>query len=71
MRKDKKKTVANKKYVDAFKTSLKKIKKGGPGISGILKKFYSQVDRAVREKVIHKNKGNRLKSRAARYKSKS
>jgi len=66
VRKDKKRTVTNLKAVNAYKETLKKIKKGGTGVAALISKFYSQVDRAVKTKVIHKNKANRLKARVAK-----
>jgi small subunit ribosomal protein S20 len=72
MRKDKKITVRNQKTITAYKETLKKLKKaapaggqGGTELKALVSKFYSQVDRAVKNKVIHKNKGNRLKAKVA------
>lgn len=69
VRKDKKRTVKNLEYTKAFKETLKKIKKGGKDVKELVKKYYSQVDKAVKKKVIHKNKGNRLKSKVRKLKS--
>ena len=70
MRKDKKRTVKNNRVITSYKETLKKIKKGGSGIKAMISKFYSQVDRAVASKVIHKNKGRRLKARAGKLSTK-
>lgn len=70
MRKDKKRTSKNNKVVSGYKETLKKIKKGGTGIKAMISKFYSQVDRAVSSRVIHKNKGRRLKARAGKLSAK-
>jgi len=70
MRKDKKRTVKNALYVASYKATLKKLKKGGKDVSQLIKKYYSQIDKAVKEKVIHKNKGNRMKSKVGKFVSK-
>lgn len=64
VRKDKKRTARNAKVVAGYRDTLKSIKKGGDKKS--LSKFYSQIDRAVKGKTIHKNKAKRLKSQAAK-----
>lgn len=63
IRKDKKRTIQNTTYTVAYKEMIKKIKKGGSDTKKLLQKVYSLVDKAVKRNVIHKNKGNRLKSR--------
>ena len=70
MRKDKKRTVKNLEYQELYKKTFKAIKKGGTKLPTLISKYYSQIDRAVREKIIHKNKGNRLKRAAAKLISK-
>lgn len=70
VRKDKKRTVKNASYVTAYKETLKKMKKGGSNLKSLISKFYSQVDKAVRERVIHKNKANRLKAKVGKFASK-
>ncbi len=65
VRKDKKRTVRNTKVVASYKNTMKKMKKGGDSKS-LIAKFYSQVDKAVKGKTIHKNKAKRLKSQAAK-----
>ncbi|MBI5127616.1 30S ribosomal protein S20 [Candidatus Roizmanbacteria bacterium] len=67
VRKDKKRTIENQTYVKAFKETLKEIKKGGKNVKELAKKYYSQIDRAVKKNVIHKNKGNRLKSKIKKF----
>lgn len=64
VRKDKKRTIKNQKAIAAYKETLKKLKKGPT--KALISKFYSQVDRAVKTKIIHKNKGSRLKAGAAK-----
>lgn len=69
VRKDKKRTVRNTKVVASYKNTMKKMKKGGESKS-LIAKFYSQVDKAVKGKTIHKNKAKRLKSQAAKLSKK-
>ncbi len=66
VRKDKKRTKVNTLYVKAYQTTLKKIKKGGADVKKLISLFYSQVDKAVKHHVIHKNKAIRLKSRVSK-----
>ncbi len=56
----------NEKYILAYKATFNKIKKGGSNVAELVKKAYSQVDKAVKRHIIHRNKGNRLKSNIAR-----
>ncbi len=66
VRKDKKRTAVNSLYIKAYLGTLKKIKKGGGDVKKLISLFYSQIDKAVKHHVIHKNKGMRLKSRISR-----
>jgi small subunit ribosomal protein S20 len=70
VRKDKKRTIANSLYIKAYIGTLKKIKKGGKDVKKLINLFYSQIDKAVKHKVIHKNKAIRLKSRISKRLSK-
>ncbi len=68
LRQDIKRTKMNLKYEKAYLKlidSLKKHKKGAD-VNDLLKKTYSAIDKAVKKKVIHKNKGARLKAAAAK-----
>lgn len=68
LRKDIKRTKTNSGYVKTYTklmNSLKKAKKGEK-VQDILKKTYSAIDKAVKKKIIHKNKGARLKRKAAK-----
>ncbi len=67
VRKDKKRTSQNAHYISAYKEMVKKIKKSGSSAHKLLGKFYALVDKAVKRKVIHKNKGDRLKSRVTKF----
>ncbi|PIQ72804.1 30S ribosomal protein S20 [Candidatus Roizmanbacteria bacterium CG_4_10_14_0_2_um_filter_36_35] len=69
MRKDKKKTLKNLVYIKAYKETLKKLKKGGKNTKELISRFYSQVDKAVKSRIIHKNKGSRLKSKIRKLKN--
>lgn len=70
VRKDKKRTKVNDLYVKSYQTTLKKIKKGGSDAKKLISVFYSQIDKAVKHHVIHKNKAIRLKSRVSKKISK-
>ncbi len=69
VRKDKKRTAENLVYVKAFRATLKEMKKGGKNVKELVKRYYSQIDKAVKNNVIHKNKGNRLKSKVKKLSS--
>lgn len=64
LKKDKKRAVINKPYKGRYKSALKKAYKS------LLKKdiqtAYSALDKAVKKKLIHKNKAARLKSNLAK-----
>ncbi|MFZ6035039.1 MAG: 30S ribosomal protein S20 [Patescibacteria group bacterium] len=66
VRKDKKRTLKNTKAVASYRDTFKKMKKKGGDLKSLISKFYSQIDRAVKGKTIHKNKAKRLKSQAAK-----
>jgi small subunit ribosomal protein S20 len=70
VRKDKKRTAVNNLYVKAYQATQKKIKKGGGDVKKLISLFYSQIDKAVKHHVIHKNKATRLKSRVSKKISK-
>lgn len=65
MRKDKKRTLHNKLYEKKYKEVIKKIKKTGD--KKLLAEAYSRIDKAVKRRVIDKNKGKRLKSKVAKF----
>lgn len=69
VRKDKKRTIKNLSYIRLLKETFKKLKKGGKNKKELIKLYYSQVDKAVKNNVIHKNKGNRLKSKVRKFSS--
>lgn len=72
LRKDKKRTLTNLRVEKKFKKVLGEIKKGSAKKSKVdlLKKAYSVLDRAVKSKIMHKNKASRLKSHIAKKFSK-
>ena len=61
MRQDKKRTKINRARKDNLKKLLKEARKN-PNADNY-KKAQSAIDKLVKVKVIHKNKGSRLKSR--------
>ncbi len=66
VRKDKKRTMQNARYINAYKDAMKKVKRGGGNLNALLSKAYSAVDKAIKKHVIQKNKGQRLKSRISK-----
>lgn len=68
VRKDKVRTARNQQRELALKTLIKKARlaKSAPN----LKAVYSALDKAVKTRLIHKNKAARLKSRLAKKSSK-
>ena len=73
LRQDAKKSQSNKKYETAYKKAVKAARKSktGSGLNELVKKAFSAIDRAIKKKVIHKNKGARLKSGIAKLSKKS
>jgi small subunit ribosomal protein S20 len=67
VRKDKKRTAQNLNYLKSIKELFKKIKKGSKDKMELIKAYYSKIDKAVKKKVIHKNKGARLKSKVSKF----
>lgn len=67
VRKDKKRTLRNKNYEKAYQKIYQKMKKGGKNISELVKEYYSKIDKALKNKVIHKNKAARLKSKVKKF----
>jgi len=70
LRKAKKRTISNKKYKNKIDYLLKKIRKGvkdgAENLQEIVFSLYKLVDKAAKEKIIHKNKANRIKSKMAK-----
>lgn len=69
VRKDKVRTLRNKKRETAMKALLKKARKEKSEKS--LSAIFSALDKAVKVNLIHKNKSARLKSRLSRSMSKT
>lgn len=65
LRKDVKRTKRNLYYKEAIKKATKNVKKKA-GDKSLLTKAYSIIDKAAKERVIHKNKAARLKSRISK-----
>jgi len=66
LRQDKKRSKRNFLSIKAYKETLRTIKKGGKDIKGLISRFYSQIDKAAKNNVIHKNKARRLKSEVSK-----
>lgn len=64
LRKDKKRTIINKKIKSRYRLAVKKMR-ANPS-SKNLKAVYSALDKASKKKVTHKNKASRLKSKLAK-----
>lgn len=64
MRQDVKRKKRNIQYERAYKQAVEKVKKQKK--IELVKKAYSTIDKAVKKKVIHKNKGARLKAMVAK-----
>lgn len=68
LRQDQKRTLGNKKYEADYKKAIKAARKtkSKSELDSLIKKAFSAIDRAIKKKVIHKNKGARLKSGIAK-----
>jgi len=69
LRRDRRRTIINLRIKRAYKEAVRLMRKN-PTVE-TLKKAYSQLDRAAKKKVIHKNKAARLKSRLSKLLTKS
>lgn len=69
MRQDKKRNKNNMDYLKAYKEAVKKVKQSITGTKTVdlVKKAYSAIDKAVKKRIIHKNKAARLKSTIAKF----
>jgi len=66
VRKDIKRTKSNDKQRQLIKKIIREVKKSKNVSVDLLKKAYSIIDKASREKIIHKNKAARLKARVSK-----
>ena len=70
LRKTKKRTALNKQHKNKIDYLIRKIKNGvkeeAKNLQELLKNLYKAVDKAAKEKVIHKNKASRIKSKMAK-----
>lgn len=64
LRQDKIKTKTNLKYIIAYKKAINALKKQKSAAA--LKATHKAIDKALKRKVFHKNKANRLKSQASK-----
>lgn len=69
LRRDRRRTIINLRIKKAYKDAVRLMRKD-PSVE-ILKRAYSQLDRAAKKKIIHKNKAARLKSRLSKLLAKS
>ena len=71
VRKDIKRTKRNNLYREAIKKSMKLVSKLKEGLKSAqdTKKTVSLIDKAVKRKIMHKNKAARLKSRVMKLSS--
>ena len=60
LRQDKKRTIRNKSVENLFRKMVKKAQKNPTNAN--IQKAVSTVDKAVKKKIIHKNKAARIKS---------
>ncbi len=69
MRQDRKRKKNNTNYLIAYKEAIKKVKQSTTSaeIVDLVKKAYSKIDKAVKKRIIHKNKAARLKSTLAKF----
>lgn len=65
LRRDRRRAVINQKTREAYKEAVRTVRKDPTEEN--LRLAHSQIDRAAKKKVIHKNKAARLKSRLARF----
>lgn len=66
VRQDKKRARLNRVYEIGYKVALDRLKKRKGDPKKLLQTFYSKIDKALKKKIIHKNKARRLKSQAAK-----
>lgn len=69
LKQDKKRAKHNLKYEKAVEKVLLTLKKSKDKKKNkdLLSRVYSVIDKAVKIKIMHKNKASRLKSRLSRY----
>jgi small subunit ribosomal protein S20 len=65
LRRDRRRAVINQKTRQAYKEAVRMMRRQ-PSAENLVK-AYSELDKAAKKKVIHKNKAARLKSRLAHF----
>lgn len=70
MRQDVKRKKNNAVYETKVKTVMKDIAKSKKVSAKNVSEAYSKIDKAVKQKIIHKNKAARLKAKASSFLSK-
>ncbi len=66
LKQDVKRTIKNNSYLKKVERVVKSLKKSKNEKASLLKKAYSVIDKAAKNKIIHKNKAARLKSRVSK-----
>ena len=69
LKQDKKRRARNINYQQAYKKAINKVRlaKTAGKIAQLVKEAYSKIDKAVKKRVIHKNKAARLKAAVAKF----
>lgn len=69
LKKDRKKTKINLAYREGYKKILKELRGAGvkKNVEKLLATAYAKVDKALKKKIITKNKAARLKSQISKF----
>ena len=69
LKQDKKRRARNINYQQAYKKAINKVRsaKTAEKVTQLVKEAYSKIDKAVKKRVIHKNKAARLKAAVAKF----
>ncbi len=66
LRQDKKREQFNKKYKAAYNRALKTVARKKSNKKNLIADAYSKIDKALKKKIISKEKASRLKSRLSK-----
>ena len=69
LKQDTKRRARNINYQQAYKKAINKVRsaKTAEKVTQLVKEAYSKIDKAVKKRVIHKNKAARLKAAVAKF----
>lgn len=69
LRKDKKKTKRNLAYKESLRKGIKELKSSNLKKTSVkaIQEAYSKIDKALKKRVINKNKAARLKSQVGKF----